>query len=69
MLAPGDLLTWRKFVAGGTHIAVVSKVAGLPWLIQNYGWGVHEEPLLPPFTTGVSGVFRWRPRSPPGWTA
>jgi uncharacterized protein YijF (DUF1287 family) len=61
VLAPGDLLTWRKFVAGGTHIAVVSEVAPWPRLIQNYGWGVHEELLQPAFMTGVSAVYRWRP--------
>jgi uncharacterized protein len=61
VLAPGDLVTWRKFVAGGTHIAIVSEVTGWPRLIQNYGLGVHEELLLPAFMTGVSAVFRWRP--------
>jgi hypothetical protein len=44
-----------------TPATVVSEVAGCPRLIQNYGLGVHEEPLLPPFMTGVSAVFRWRP--------
>jgi uncharacterized protein YijF (DUF1287 family) len=68
VLAPGDLLTWRRFVAGGTHIAIVSEVAGGPRLVQNYGWGVHEELLLPPFVTGVGAVFRWRPELVPGVT-
>jgi hypothetical protein len=61
LIAAGDILTWRSFVGGGTHIAIVSQTAGWPRLIQNYGWGVHEEVLNPAWMTGVDAAFRWRP--------
>jgi hypothetical protein len=64
LVAPGDILTWRSFVGGGTHIAIVSQTAGWPRLIQNYGWGVHEEVLNPAWMTGVGAAFRWRPKQP-----
>jgi len=61
-LQPGDFLTWRSFLGGGPHVAIVSQ--GGPWtkVIQNYGFGVHEELLIAQWLNTAEGHYRWRPR-------
>ncbi len=60
-LQPGDFLTWRGIPFGGPHVAIVSQ--GGPWtkIVQNRGWGVHEEPLAVQWLNTAEGHYRWRP--------
>jgi len=62
-LLPGDILTWRSFVGGGPHVALVSQGGPIPRLIQNAGWGVHEEFIISQWLAGANGHYRWRPRA------
>ena len=59
-LQAGDFLTWRSFLGGGPHVAIVSEGGLWPKVIQNFGAGVREYPLAP-FLTGPGGHYRWRP--------
>jgi uncharacterized protein len=60
-LRPGDLLTWRSFPNGGPHIAIVSRGGSWPLVIQNHGWGVHENWLAQQWLDAANGHFRWLP--------
>src|SRR5262249_17870421 len=58
---PGDLLTWRAFLGGGPHVAIVATGGAWPRIIQNYGWGVHEELLIRQWLDTAEAHFRWIP--------
>jgi uncharacterized protein YijF (DUF1287 family) len=60
-LLPGDLLTWRTFGDGGPHVAIVSEGGAWPKVIQNHGWGVHEDLLAQQWLDAATAHFRWRP--------
>jgi uncharacterized protein YijF (DUF1287 family) len=60
-LAPGDILTWRTFMNGGPHVAIVTAGGVLPRIVQNFGWGVQEDPLAFAWLDGAEGHYRWRP--------
>jgi uncharacterized protein YijF (DUF1287 family) len=62
-LLPGDILTWRSFMGGGPHVALVSQGSPIPRLIQNAGWGVHEDFIISQWLAGANGHFRWAPRA------
>jgi uncharacterized protein YijF (DUF1287 family) len=61
-LQPGDILTWRKFMGGGPHVAIVSTGGVWPRIIQNFGWGARKDLFIPPWTGGANGRYRWLPR-------
>jgi uncharacterized protein YijF (DUF1287 family) len=60
-LEVGDILTWRTFLNGGPHVAIVSRVGAWPRVIQNYAWGVHEDLLAQQWIDAAQAHFRWRP--------
>ncbi len=60
-LLPGDCVTWRTFRGGGPHVAIVASGGVWPTVIQNHGWGVHEDPLAMQWLDAAAGHFRWRP--------
>jgi len=62
-LLPGDILTWRSFVGGGPHVALVSQGGAIPRLIQNAGWGVREDFIISQWLAGANGHYRWAPRA------
>jgi uncharacterized protein YijF (DUF1287 family) len=61
-LVPGDLLTWRTFLNGGPHVAIVVKGGKWPRIVQNHGWGAREDLLLMEWLDSAAAHFRWRPR-------
>jgi len=61
-LLPGDILTWRTFMSGGPHVALVSQGGAWPRIIENAGWGVHEDLLIGKWLDGAGGHYRWVPR-------
>jgi uncharacterized protein YijF (DUF1287 family) len=61
-LEPGDLLTWRSFVGGGPHVAIVAEGGGWPRIVQNFGWGAREDLLLLAWLNTAHAHFRWLPR-------
>lgn len=60
-LQRGDILTWRTFPAGGPHVAIVSEAGAWPCVVQNHGWGVHEDLLLMAWLDAAEGHYRWLP--------
>jgi hypothetical protein len=60
-LLAGDILTWRTFLNGGPHVAIVSNAKGWPRIIQNSGWGVHEDWLAQQWLDAANAHFRWLP--------
>jgi uncharacterized protein YijF (DUF1287 family) len=62
-LKPGDILTWRTFLNGGPHVAIVSQVGWWPSIVQNFGWGVQEDLLLMQWLDKAEGHYRWRPNA------
>lgn len=60
-LQVGDILTWRTFLNGGPHVAIVSDVRGWPHVIQNHGWGVREDFLAQQWLDAPWAHFRWLP--------
>ena len=64
-LAVGDILTWRSFLRDGPHVAVVTDVRGLAAVTENYGFGVHEDPLALHWLDGLETHVRWRPGDGP----
>ncbi len=44
-------------------MAIVSEAGGWPRIIQNHGWGVHEDWLAQQWLDAAAGHFRWRPTS------
>src|SRR5262249_40676438 len=65
-LEVGDILTWRSFLRGGPHVAVVSEARGFGAVTENYGWGVHQDPLVLHWLDGLATHVRWRPDQRPG---
>jgi len=65
-LEPGDILTWRTFVNGGPHVAIVTRGGSWPRIIQNYGWGVHEDLLAMHWLDAAEAHYRWVPNSTGG---
>ena len=60
-LVPGDILTWRSFLKGGPHVAIVVEGGRWPRILQNYGWGAREDLLITEWLDGASAHFRWLP--------
>jgi uncharacterized protein YijF (DUF1287 family) len=60
-LAPGDILTWRTFLSGGPHVAIVVEGGRWPRIVQNHGWGVHADLLAVQWLDAATAHFRWRP--------
>ncbi len=60
-LLPGDILTWRAFPSGGPHVGIVTAGGTWPKIVQNIGWGTHEDLLAEMFPHAATGHFRWRP--------
>jgi hypothetical protein len=60
-LRAGDILTWRTFLNGGPHVAIVSDVGSWPRIIQNHGWGVREDWLVQQWLDTAWAHFRWLP--------
>ena len=58
-LLPGDILTWRSFLKGGPHVALVVESGPWPRIVQNYGWGAREDFLILDFLDGANAHFRW----------
>lgn len=65
-LQPGDIVTWRTFLDGGPHVAIVASGGVWPTVIQNHGWGVHENPLAMQWLDAAEAHYRWRPLLRPG---
>ena len=63
-LEPGDILTWRTFINGGPHVAIVATGGAWPRIIQNHGWGVHEDWLAMQWLDAAEAHYRWRPDMP-----
>lgn len=61
-LEPGDILTWRTFLNGGPHVAIVSNGGSWPRIIQNHGWGVHEDFLAMQWLDAAEAHYRWAPQ-------
>ena len=61
----GDILTWRTFLDGGPHVAIVASGGTWPSVIQNHGWGVHENPLAMQWLDAAEAHYRWRPALTP----
>ncbi len=62
-LLPGDILTWRSFPTGGPHVAIVTRGGRWPRIVQNHGWGVHEDLLAVAWLDAAEAHYRWLPRS------
>ena len=60
-LEPGDILTWRTFITGGPHVAIVSAGGMWPRIIQNHGLGVREDWLAMQWLDAAEAHYRWRP--------
>jgi len=60
-LQPGDILTWRTFINGGPHVAIVVEGGDWPRIVQNHGWGVHEDWLAQQWLDAAEAHYRWRP--------
>ena len=60
-LLPGDILTWRTFLDGGPHVAIVVEGGRWPRIVQNHGWGAREDLLATLWLDGAEAHYRWRP--------
>ncbi len=60
-LLPGDILSWRTFPTGGPHVAIVTEGGRWPRIVQNHGWGVHEDLLALAWLDAAEAHYRWTP--------
>ena len=60
-LQPGDVLTWRTFLTGGPHVAIVVAGGRWPRIVQNHGWGAREDLLAIQWLDAAEAHYRWRP--------
>ena len=62
-LKVGDILTWSSYLGAGSHVAIVSAVGLAPRIVQNLGWGVHEDWLVIQAVAAATCHVRWRPEA------
>ena len=60
-LLPGDILTWRMFLGGGPHVAIVASGGPLAQIVHNCGAGTRQEPLIALWLNGAEAHYRWKP--------